>query len=102
MSNSNDKSEPFDPNVGWAKNFRKFRWINAILPALGPFGMVGVFFAGYFTFGLAALVLAAFAWFDYRPKAKSDFRRWVWMLTAFAAAPWGVYMICLQFVEAWR
>ena len=93
-----DKSEPFDPNVGWAKNFRKYRWVNAILPALAPFGMVGVFFAGYFTFGVVALVLAAFAWFDYQVKAKTVFKRWLWRIVAIAAAPWGIYMCVLQFL----
>jgi len=95
-----DKSEPFDPNVGWAQNFRKFRWVYAILPALAPFGMVGVFFAGYLTFGLVSLTLAGFAWFDYQKKATSDSIRWLWRIVAVVAAVWGAYMCVLQFLPS--
>ncbi|NDH65712.1 MAG: hypothetical protein EBY26_04985 [Microbacteriaceae bacterium] len=93
-----DKSEPFDPNVGWAKNFRKFRWVYAILPALAPFGMIGVFFAGYLTVGLVALMIAGFAWFDYQKKAKTPLKVWMWRSVAIVAAPWGIYMCVLQFL----
>ena len=97
-----DKSEPYDPNVGWAKNFKNYRWLNVILPVLSPLALLGIFLAGYLTFGLAALVLAVFAWFDYARTAKSASKKWLWRIIAVVAAPWGVYMCLLQFVPGWR
>ena len=97
-----NKSEPYDPNVGWAKNFKNYRWLNVILPVLSPLALLGIFLAGYLTFGLAALVLAVFAWFDYARTAKSATKQWLWRIIAVVAAPWGVYMCLLQFVPGWR
>ncbi len=97
-----DKSEPYDPNVGWAKNFKNYRWLNVILPVLSPLALLGIFLAGYLTFGVAALALAGFAWFDYSPKAKSPAKMWAWRVVAIAAAPWGVYMCLLQFIPGLR
>ena len=102
MPDKEDKSEPYDPNVGWAKNFKNYRWLNAILPVLGPLALLGIFLVGYLTFGLAALALAVFAWFDYATNAKTEVKRWLWRLVAIVAAPWGVYMTLLQFVPSWR
>jgi hypothetical protein len=97
-----DKSEPFDPNDGWAKNYRTFRWQNAILPALSPLALLGIFLVGYLTFGLGALTFAGFAWFDYAKNAKSAAKAWTWRILALIAAPWGIYMSLLQFIPSWR
>lgn len=97
-----DKSEPFDPNVGWAKNFKNYRWLNVILPVLSPLALLGIFLAGYLTFGLGAIVLAVFAWFDYSRTAKTNTKQWLWRIIAVISAPWGIYMCLLQFVPGWR
>ena len=92
----------WDPNVGWAQNFRKFRWVYAILPAITPMAFLAVFFAGYATFGLAALILAVFAWFDYRKHTKKKYGPLLWSLVAAVSAVWGVYMLALQLVPSLR
>ena len=97
-----DGSKDWDPNVGWAQNFRKFRWVNALLPALAPMGMVGIFFFGFGTFGLASLILATFLWFDI---AKNSKKIWVPIsarLIAILATVFGFYMLALQFIPALR
>jgi|GEM_PF-2550294 hypothetical protein len=99
---SEEDNKDWDPRLGWAQNFKKYRYFNAILPALGPMGMVGVFFFGYGTFGLAAIVLAAFSWFDYSNHSKKKYGPILWRIVALAAAPWGIYMLVLQFVPSIR
>lgn len=97
-----DGSKDWDPNVGWAQNFKKFRWVNAVLPALAPMGMVGIFFFGYATFGFAALILAGFLWFDI---AKNSKKIWVPIparIIAILATVFGFYMLALQFFPALR
>ena len=96
------ENKDWDPRLGWAQNFKKFRYINAILPALGPMAMVGVFFFGYGTFGLLAIILAVFSWFDYAKHTKKKFGPVLWRIVALTAAPWGVYMLVLQFVPSLR
>jgi hypothetical protein len=96
-----DKPE-WDPNVGWAQNFRKFRWVYAILPAITPMAFIAVFLAGYATFGLAAIILSIFAWFDYRKHTKKKNGALLWSLVAVVSGVWGIYMLVLQFVPALR
>ena len=96
------ENKDWDPRVGWAQNFKKFRWVNAVLPALGPMGMIGVFFFGYGTFGLAAIILAAFGWFDYAKHTRKKFGPILWRIVAVVAGVWGVYMLALQFVPSLR
>lgn len=106
MSNLNsdytDGTKDWDPNTGWSKNFRKFRWLNIVVPILAPVGMISVFLIGYLSFGIAALVLATMAWFEYRKTSRKKYGPIFWTLVAPVAAVWGVWMIVLQFVPQWR
>ena len=99
---SEEDNKDWDPRLGWAQNFKKFRYINAILPALGPMAMIGVFFFGYGTFGLLGIGLAIFGWFDYAKHTKKKYGPILWRIVALAAAPWGIYMLVLQFVPSMR
>ena len=95
-------STEWEARQGWVQNFRKFRFLNLILPLLTPIALVSIFLFGYFTFGAIAIFVALLAWFEYSIKAKKPSTAVAWRAAAVLLTPWGLWMLVLQFVPSWR
>jgi hypothetical protein len=94
---ADQESNDWTPRKGWAQNYRKFRWLNLVVPILTPMGLVCIFLFGYITFAVISLVVAAFSWFDLAKSAKVPWKRSAWRGFALALVLVAVYMMVLYF-----
>ena len=96
-----EDSTDFDPRRGWAKNFRKFRWLNVVIPVLTPVALVSIFIFGFWVLAFAALVSAAFSWFDLGKNARGQGKRIAWRVFAVALSIAGIYFVILELNPEW-
>lgn len=74
----NKDTNDYNVTQGWASNFRKYRWINLVLPVLTPFGLISLFLFGFWTLAVVGYITAAFCWFDLAKTAKTERKRKAW------------------------
>lgn len=92
--------DEWSPRKGWARNYRKYRWFNAIMPILTPMGLISIFLFGFVALGITAFIASLFCWFDLAKTAKTPTRKKAWQAFSIALLPVGTYLILMQFFPA--
>ena len=95
-----ESKEHWTPGEGWARNFRKYRWFNLVMPILTPMGLISIFLFGFVALGVTAFIVALFCWFDLARSAKNPNRKLAWQSFSIALVPIGIYLILMQFFPA--
>lgn len=95
MSEKQDSTD-YDARRSWASNFRKFRWLNVVIPVLTPVALVSIFLFGFWVLAVAAFLSAGFAWFDLGKTASTPSKRKGWRIFAVVLVIAGVYFVLLE------